>query len=76
MKGKFRFHDSRHAFASIVLKNGTSVKEVAELLRHASPTVTLSAYAHQMEGVGRAAVDALAASVLEGRRAEPCCEQM
>ena len=75
MKGKFRFHDSRHAFASIVLKNGTSVKEVAELLGHASPTVTLSAYAHQMEGAGRAAVDALAASILEGRRAEPSCEQ-
>jgi site-specific recombinase XerD len=75
MKGKFRFHDSRYAFASIVLKNGTSVREVAELLGHA-PTVTLSAYAHQMEGVGRAAVDALAASILEGRRAEPSCEQM
>ena len=28
----FRFHDLRHAFATLTLKNGTSVNEVSQLL--------------------------------------------
>jgi integrase len=45
---KLRLHDVRHAFASIVLSQGTSVTEVSELLGHSSPMVTLSTYAHKM----------------------------
>lgn len=63
MKG-FRLHDVRHCFASISLKQGTSVKEVSELLGHSSPLVTLSTYAHAMEGVAREAVNRLADSLL------------
>ena len=64
LQGEFRFHDSRHAFASIALKNGTSVKEVSALLGHSSPMLTLSTYAHTMEGMGREAVNGLAKSLL------------
>jgi integrase len=60
----FRLHDVRHCFASISLKQGTSVKEVSELLGHSSPMVTLSTYAHAMEGVAREAVNRLADSLL------------
>jgi integrase len=59
MKG-FRFHDLRHAFATLTLKNGTSVNEVSELLGHSSPVITLSTYAHVIEGVARDSVNALA----------------
>lgn len=72
LEGEFRFHDSRHAFASIALKNGTSVKEVSTLLGHSSPTLTLtlSTYAHVMEGMGREAVNGLARSLLVPRQGE------
>jgi integrase len=59
-----RLHDLRHAFASITLRNGVSVKEVSALLGHSSPLLTLSTYARQMEGQGREAVNGLAASLL------------
>jgi integrase len=51
----FRFHDVRHA---------SSVKEVSTLLGHSSPMLTLSTYAHVMEGMGREAVNGLARSLL------------
>jgi integrase len=69
MKG-FRLHDIRHGFASISLKQGTSVKEVSELLGHSSPLITLSTYAHTMEGVARNAVNRLADSLVEVSRGE------
>lgn len=69
MKG-FRFHDVRHGFASISLKQGTSVKEVSELLGHSSPLITLSTYAHTMEGVARDAVNRLADSLVGVSRRE------
>lgn len=66
MKG-FRFHDLRHAFATLTLKNGTSVNEVSELLGHSSPTITLSTYAHVTEGVAREAVNVLANNLMARR---------
>lgn len=76
----FRLHDVRHGFASISLRQGTSVNEVSELLGHSSPMVTLSTYAHAMEGAARAAVNKLAES-LRSERADPeqsvrKCEKM
>jgi integrase len=62
----FRLHDARHAFASLTLKNGTSIKEVSALLGHASTTLTLSTYAHVISGMGREAVNGLAKSLLIG----------
>jgi integrase len=43
-----RFHDLRHTFASTLLSNGVSIAAVSGWLGHASPTVTLSTYAHMM----------------------------
>jgi integrase len=67
MKG-FRFHDVRHAFASLTLQNGTSVREVSELLGHSSPVITLSTYAHAIEGVAREAVNVLANKLMARAR--------
>ena len=63
LKG-FRFHDLRHAFASITLADGAPIKEVQTLLGHSSPMVTLSVYARSMEGLGRQAVNDLSKSLL------------
>jgi integrase len=68
MRG-FRFHDLRHAFASLTLGDGVSIKEVQTLLGHSSPVVTLSAYARSIEGLGRQAVNELARSLLSPERA-------
>ncbi len=68
MRG-FRFHDLRHAFASLTLGDGVSIKEVQTLLGHSSPVVTLSVYARSIEGLGRRAVNELARSLLAPERA-------
>ncbi len=65
----FRFHDLRHAFASITLADGVSIKEVQTLMGHSSPVVTLSVYARSIEGLGRNAVNELARSLLVPERA-------
>lgn len=68
MRG-FRFHDLRHAFASLTLADGVSIKEVQTLMGHSSPVVTLSVYARSIEGLGRRAVNELARSLLVPERA-------
>lgn len=65
MKG-FRFHDLRHAFASLTLADGRPIKEVQLLMGHSTANTTLSVYARSVEGLGRAAVDGLAKSLLGG----------
>jgi integrase len=62
----FRLHDLRHAFATISLGQGTSMKEVSELLGHSTPAITMSYYAHTMDGMAREAVNRLAESLLPG----------
>lgn len=60
----FRFHDVRHAFATLTLADGRSAKEVQALMGHSSMVTTLDIYAHQVEGMGREAVNSLARSLL------------
>ena len=55
------YHALRHTFASTLLSRGVSVKAVADWLGHASPTITLTTYAHLMpadEEVARGVLDA------------------
>lgn len=60
----FRLHDLRHAFATLTLADGVSIREVSDLLGHSSKALTLSTYAHAIPGVGRKAVNDLARSLL------------
>jgi integrase len=69
-KKGFRLHDVRHTFATMTLQNGTSVKEVSELLGHSTATTTLGIYAHALEGAGRKAVNELAGLLLPPTGAE------
>ena len=41
---KLRFHDPRHSCASLLIREGASVKAVQKTLGHKSATVTLDRY--------------------------------
>lgn len=43
---RWRFHDLRHATASILLANGASLAEVQKVLRHSSYALTANLYTH------------------------------
>jgi integrase len=45
-----RFHDLRHTYASFLVESGVHVREMAELLGHASAQITLDRYSHIMPG--------------------------
>ena len=43
---KIRFHDLRHTFATLALRNGVDIKTVSGMLGHFSAGFTLDTYAH------------------------------
>lgn len=43
---QIRFHDLRHAFASIALDRGINIEVVSKILGHASTTITWDTYVH------------------------------
>lgn len=45
-----RFHDLRHAFASLALSSGIPVTVVSQMLGHANPGTTMRVYAHAIPG--------------------------
>lgn len=64
---RMRWHDLRHACASLLLANGADVVTVAAVLRHASPTTTLNTYAHALPGGVEAAAARMDAILTGGR---------
>lgn len=58
-----RFHDLRHAYATIALRNGVCVNAVAEALGHADPAMTLRVYSHVLPGQQREAADLIDAAI-------------
>ena len=62
--GHVRFHDLRHAHATLLLRQGVHPKIVSERLGHASIAITLDTYSHVVPGLQEAAaaqLDALLA---------------
>jgi integrase len=60
-RGPLRYHWLRHAFASALISAGCSVKAVADVMGHQSPSITLSTYASLWPGDEdriRSAIDA------------------
>ena len=62
---KVRFHDLRHAFATIALQNGVDIKTVSGMLGHFSAGFTLDTYAHVTTSAQKEAAQAMA-NVLAG----------
>ena len=61
---RIRLHDTRHTAASLMLSSGVPTKVVSELLGHASPSITLSIYAHTLPSMAEDAGAALSESLL------------
>jgi integrase len=61
-----RFHDLRHAHASLALAEGASMWEVSKQLRHANLNITANIYAH-LYPEGQRAVSDKVAALLERR---------
>jgi integrase len=56
----FRYHDLRHTCATPLLSHGVNVKEVSEMLGHASVSITRNIYAHVLPHMQQSAVNAMA----------------
>ena len=52
---QMRFHDTRHAHASLMLRNGIHPKIVSERLGHSTIAVTIDLYSHVTPGLQEAA---------------------
>jgi integrase len=53
-------HAARHTAATELIAAGTDIRTTASILGHSTANVTLSTYAHVVEGATRKAMDALA----------------
>ena len=57
-------HGLRHSYATAALRAGVSPEVLAQRLGHASPTITLSIYAHVFEQDDQAAAELVAGAIL------------
>jgi integrase len=51
---RVNLHGLRHSFASILIQRGHAVSEVAQILGHKSPELTLKVYTHWFKGLSSA----------------------
>ncbi len=66
-----RLHDARHSAATALLVAGVDVRTVSSILGHASPTTTLSTYAHLVVDAQREGIEKLGdrlTKIVEGNR--------
>src|SRR5579875_1183183 len=60
-------HGNRHGLATMLLEDGTDIRVVQELMRHASPDFTRRAYQHVRVKLRREAADAIERRLRGGR---------
>lgn len=60
-----RFHDIRHTFATLLLKNGTNPKIVSEILGHSNVQTTLNVYSHMLPDMQKETMERLQESLFD-----------
>ena len=55
--GHVRFHDLRHAHASLMLQQGVHPKIVSERLGHSTIAITMNTYSHVLPGLQQQAAE-------------------
>ena len=63
-KVRFGFHNLRHSLASYLVRKGTDIKTVQQMLRHSDVATTLGIYAHSMSEDRLAAQDDMLAAMM------------
>jgi integrase len=58
-----RFHDLRHAYATLLISTGVHPRVLMELMGHSTITVTMNIYGHVGAEVASAATDLLSAAM-------------
>jgi len=61
-------HALRHLYASVLLANGVSIKDLAEFLGHADPAFTLRTYIHMLPGSHARAIEAIDGRLFRARQ--------
>ena len=56
---RFRFHDLRHTFGSLLIQDGASLAYVKDQMGHSSIQITVDTYGHLIPGADIAWVDRL-----------------
>lgn len=64
------WHTFRRTFATLLQSSGATVKTTQELMRHATPVMTLGTYAQAITSDKRVAQDRIAAMILPGEGAD------
>jgi integrase len=57
-------HSLRHSFATALIQQGTTVNEVAGLLGHSTPDITMRVYTHWLHGAASSSIDRLAEAIV------------
>jgi integrase len=57
------FHQLRHGTASLLLSENVPVPVVSKYLRHSNPGITMTTYAHMIDGTGGMAADGIDAAL-------------
>ena len=68
---RFRFHDLRHSFGSLLIQDGASLAYVRDQLGHASIQVTVDVYGHLVAGADISWVDRLDSETTPRQNATP-----
>ena len=68
---RFRFHDLRHTFGSLLIQDGASLAYVKDQMGHSSIQVTVDIYGHLIPGADIAWVDRLHGKTSPQQNATP-----
>jgi integrase len=66
---RFRFHDQRHTFGSLLIQDGASLAYVRDQMGHSSIQITADTYGHLIPGADIAWVDRLDSKTTVGQNA-------